>query len=80
MKKKANELSKGEKEKAVELVKEYLDREFELDTGRLQVALFVDYLEEKLAPYFYNNGIRDAITYMEEKTEDMVLLIQDAAD
>ena len=80
VKRKVNELSKNEREKAAELVKEYLDREFGLDAGRLQAALFVDFLAERLGPCFYNNGVRDAIAFMEEKTEDMVLLLIDALE
>ena len=77
MKAKPWELSRKERDNAAELVKDYIDREFGTDTGRLQAALFVDFLAERIGPAFYNNGIRDAIKFMEEKTEDMILLLQD---
>ena len=80
LKKKINELSKEEREKAAEWVKSYLDREFDLEAGRLQAALMADYLAEHMGPFFYNNGVRDAITFMEEKTEDMVLLLLDTVE
>lgn len=64
-------LSKEQKEQMVLLIKEYFLKERDEEIGDLAASLFLDYLIEKLAPYFYNLGIQDCVGYMQERLDDL---------
>jgi uncharacterized protein (DUF2164 family) len=48
------------------------DREEEI--GDLAAGFLLDFIVEKLAPEFYNQGITDAHKYMETQVEDLLSL------
>lgn len=64
-------LSKEQKEQMVLLIKEYFLKERDEEIGDLAAILFLDYLIEKLAPFFYNLGIQDCMALMKEKLDDL---------
>ena len=70
-------LPKEQKEKAAILIKEYFEEELDTEIGLLRAGFFVDFLSEQIGKYFYNKGIADCSTYMEEKVEDLFLLMKD---
>ncbi len=65
------ELNKEEKEKAIEDIKKFFLKERDEEIGNLASSIFLDFIIEKIAPAFYNQGIKNAIAYMSEKVEDM---------
>ena len=70
----AIELSREQKEKAAAVIKAYVEEQWETEIGALKSAFFVDFLCENVGKYFYNKGIADCASYMEEKVEDLYLL------
>jgi len=71
MKKKKIELSKEQKEKAIEAIISFFYNERNEEIGELAATLLLDFILEKLAPVIYNEGIKDAIKFMQESVEDM---------
>lgn len=69
-------LSKEERADAVENLTEYLDKNLDIELGNLQGELLLDYLSEKIGIYYYNQGVSDSIKMMNEKVEDLYLLIR----
>ena len=65
------ELEKEFKDKAIEEVKKFFWNERDEEIGDLAAIIILDFITEKLAPNFYNHGIKDAIAFLNETTEDM---------
>lgn len=65
------ELEKGTKSQAKDQIRKYFLTEREENIGDLAAELILDFITDKIAPYFYNQGISDAHKYMSEKLEDM---------
>jgi uncharacterized protein (DUF2164 family) len=63
------------KEKRADMVteiKEYFLNEREEEIGDLASGLFLDFIIEKLAPEFYNQGVCDSHKFMENSIEDLL--------
>lgn len=71
------ELTREQKLEIVEILRPYFAEKLEAEIGGLQLEFFVDFLAEKVAKYFYNAAIQDCYSYMEEKVEDLYLLMKD---
>ncbi len=71
------ELSKEDKTKASEWLRKYMHENFDIEMGDLQSGLFVDYLSENVAKYYYNKGVTDGIAFLSEKVEDMYALMKE---
>lgn len=65
------ELSKEQKRLAIKDIRAYFASEREEEIGDLAAELILDFITEKLGPYFYNQAITDIQKYMSEKVEDM---------
>lgn len=68
-------LSKEKREEMLAAIKEYFLKEREEELGDLSSGFILDFVIEKLAPEFYNQGVDDACKYMLDRVED-VLSIQ----
>lgn len=68
-------LSKEQKEYLEGEIKNYFSQERNEELGDLAASLMLDFIVEKLAPEFYNQGVYDAYKYMQDRVED-VLSIQ----
>jgi len=69
---------KLEREKRDEMVKNiiaYFKDERDEEIGQLAAGLVLDFIVEKLAPEFYNQGVLDSCAYMDERVEDMQSLL-----
>ena len=63
------------KERRADLVSEiknYFLAEREVEIGNLAAGFFLDFILEKMAPEFYNQGIQDAQIYMRDAAEDLL--------
>jgi uncharacterized protein (DUF2164 family) len=40
--------------------------------GELASSLILDFIIDELAPEFYNQGVEDSYTYMNDKLEDLL--------
>jgi uncharacterized protein (DUF2164 family) len=65
------ELSKEKKDYMISEIKTYFAKERNEDIGDLASALILDFITEKLAPEFFNQGITEAHKYMSERLEDV---------
>ena len=53
-------------------IKHYFAKERNEELGDLAAEMVLDFITEKLAPEFYNQGVDNAYRYMKEATEDML--------
>ena len=70
------ELTKEEKKKTILIIKEYFLSERNEDIGDLASELILDFISEKIGPYFYNQAIADVQKYMNEKVDDLFSLMK----
>jgi uncharacterized protein (DUF2164 family) len=68
-------ITKESREEMAVAIKIYFSQERGEEIGDLKANLIVDFIIEKLAPEFYNQGVRDSCQYMKDMIED-VLSIQ----
>jgi uncharacterized protein (DUF2164 family) len=64
-------LSKELKKQAIDEIKKYFLEKREEEIGQLAAELLFDVMIEKVGAAIYNQGIRDAHTFMSEKIEDL---------
>lgn len=69
------ELSKEEKKRAIQEIREYFACEREEPIGDLAGALILNFIIDKIGPYIYNQAIFNIQKYMSEKVEDMYELM-----
>ncbi len=65
------ELDSDKVKMAIEDIQKYFDEERDESIGDLQGALLLEFIADKIGPYFYNQGVNDAQKYLEEKVEDL---------
>ncbi len=65
-------LDKETKDDLINKVKVYFSEEREEDLGDLAAALIVDFITDELGPVYYNKGVFDSYTYIEEKIQDVL--------
>ncbi len=53
-------LADKDRERATQLIREHFARERDEEIGELAANLLLDFIAERLGPYFYNRGIDDA--------------------
>jgi uncharacterized protein (DUF2164 family) len=70
------ELSKEEKKKAIQDIREYFLKERNEEIGDLAGEIIFDFISEKIGPYFYNKAVIDIQRYMNEKVDDLFSLIK----
>jgi uncharacterized protein (DUF2164 family) len=70
------ELSKEEKKKAIQDIREYFLKERNEEIGDLAGEIIFDFISEKIGPYFYNKAVIDIQKYMNEKVDDLFLLMK----
>ncbi len=75
--KKQIKLTKEQQTAATAQIKEYLETEFELEISGLQAEIFLDFLSKKIGGYYYNVGIEEAMALMNERIEDLYLLMKE---
>lgn len=67
-------LSKELKKQAVDDIKKYFLENRDEELGQLAAELLLDFMIEKVGKVIYNQGIKDAHTFMSEKVEDLYAL------
>ena len=79
MNKKTNEikLSKEQAEVATDKIKAYLTEDLGLEISIFQTKLLIDFLNNNIGKYYYNEAIKDSIYFINQKTEDMYALMKD---
>lgn len=65
----AIELDKTARDALSDALGRYLSDELDVEVGRLQAGLLLDFVAEKLGPYQYNQALRDAQALFAAKAE-----------
>lgn len=65
------ELTKEQKDEMVRLIQNYYEKEQNEEIGNLAAMLLLDFFIEQIAPTFYNLGVEDSHTYLNEKLDDL---------
>ncbi len=68
------ELKKEKREELIGLIQDYHLKETGEELGHLGAEIMLDFIIEKIAPTFYNQGVTDAYKYLEEKIGDVLEL------
>ena len=68
-------LTKEKREEMIMDIKTYFLKERGEEIGNLASNLILDFVIEKLAPEFYNQGVIDSYKYMSNRIEDMQTLL-----
>lgn len=77
MEKKDNiEIPSEMKEDICNKIKYYLDKEMDINIGDLKALLFLDFITENIGDFYYNIGVEDAISMMQDRTEELYTLIK----
>jgi uncharacterized protein (DUF2164 family) len=65
-------VTKERKDEMIAEIRHYFSKEREEEMGDLAAGLIFDFIAEKLAPEFYNQGVSDSHKYMQEAAEDLL--------
>ena len=65
------EFPKEEKDILVNKIKLYFDQELSQEIGQFDAEFLLDFFSEEVGSYFYNRGLMDARTVLEQKLEDI---------
>lgn len=65
-------LDKQKREHMINEIKTYFSKERDEDLGDLGASLILDFIIEKLAPEFYNQGVYDAYQYINDRMDDVL--------
>ncbi|MDO9036343.1 MAG: DUF2164 domain-containing protein [Methanoregula sp.] len=65
-------VTKERRDAMVSDIKYYFSKEREEEIGDLASGLILDFILEKIAPEFYNQGVYDSHKYMEDAVEDLL--------
>lgn len=69
-------LSKEKRQDMILAIKTYFLKEREEEIGDLGSSLLLDFITDKLAIEFYNQGVYDSYKFMNDKTEDLLEIIK----
>ena len=65
-------VTKEQQDEMIAAIKHYFSKEREEEIGDLRAGLMLDFILEELAPEFYNQGVSDSYTYLQDTTEDLL--------
>jgi len=71
-KKSVIKIENGKREDMIHSIKGFFLDERDEDLGELASSLILDFIIDELAPEFYNQGVEDSYTYMNDKLEDLL--------
>ncbi|MFZ2538636.1 MAG: DUF2164 domain-containing protein [Oscillospiraceae bacterium] len=67
-------ISKENRKAMIDLIKSYFQKERDEELGDLSAMMILDFFIKELAPEFYNQGVADSYTYLNDKIEDLFSL------
>jgi uncharacterized protein (DUF2164 family) len=71
------ELTKEQKLQIAAKLKKYLRENYYADIGDLKAELFIDFISDTIAHFYYNKGLADSITLMKDRIEDLYSLMKE---
>ena len=63
--------SKQEIEEIVPSLRKYFKEELEQEISEMRAKFILDYFLKEIAPFAYNQGVKDAESYLRAKVEDL---------
>jgi len=66
------ELNKAQREALIDELKGYIETELDRPLGQFEAEFLLDFIVEKLAPHFYNQGVYDAQASVRQQMENLV--------
>ncbi|KLU61622.1 hypothetical protein CEB3_c20550 [Peptococcaceae bacterium CEB3] len=69
-------LNKEKRQDMISAIKTYFLKEREEELGDLAASLLLDFIIEKLANEFYNQGVYDSHKFFNDKAEDLLEIIK----
>jgi uncharacterized protein (DUF2164 family) len=70
----AIKLTPAKKDEMVLAIRNYFSKEREEEIGNLAAVLMLEFITEKLAPEFYNQGVHDSYRCMQDMIEDLLAI------
>jgi uncharacterized protein (DUF2164 family) len=67
----AIELSKTEKADIIFSIQKFFREELETEISEVSAGFLLNYFMKEIAPFAYNNGVKDAESYFRGKVEDL---------
>ncbi|MDT8446485.1 MAG: DUF2164 domain-containing protein [bacterium] len=64
-------LTKHNRDEIIEKLQAYFAKELETELGPFDAGFLLDFIAEKLGPYFYNRGLFDAQAVLSKKMEEV---------
>ena len=55
----------------IEKLCDYMDRELDIELGQFDAEFLFDFIHKEFAPLFYNQGLTDAQTVLNEKLDSL---------
>ena len=68
----AVKVTKERRDGMVSEIKNYFSNERQEEIGDLAAGLMLDFILEKIAPEFYNQGVYDSHLYLQDAIEDLL--------
>jgi uncharacterized protein (DUF2164 family) len=68
------ELDQGARKDAIEEVQKYFTTERDEEISNFKAEIIVDFILSKIGPLIYNQAIKDAHIYMNDRVEDLLSL------
>jgi uncharacterized protein (DUF2164 family) len=65
-------VTKERRDEMISQIKNYFLKERDEEIGDLAAGLILDFILEKLAPEFYNQGVYDSHQYIKDAAEDLL--------
>ena len=61
--------SKNEKDILIDKIQTYFQDELDRDLGQFEADFLLDFVSKEIGSFFYNQGLRDAQSVLEERLE-----------
>lgn len=61
-----------ERKRMLEYVQRYLHDEFTLEIGQFEAEFFLQFIDKRLGPHYYNQGLRDAQLALNNHSENLM--------
>ena len=63
--------TKQEADEIVIKIQSYFEKELDNEIGQFEAEFLLDFFSEKIGPYYYNQGLTDAKSVIEERVESI---------
>lgn len=65
------EFQKHQTDEIVIKIQSYFEKELDNDIGQFEAEFLLDFFSEKIGPYYYNQGLTDAKSVIDERVESI---------